>query len=70
MYPTMHFPGFLALVGGGGGGGMYDSKCDLDRKVIRKKTQIGPLTVMCCTRLVNSVTNYYKWISTVYIMTF
>ena len=64
----MHFPGFLAL-GRGGGGGMYDSKCDRDRKVIPKKTQIGPL-IMCCTRLVNSVTDYHKWINTVYIMTF
>ena len=48
---------------------MYDSRCDPDRKVIPKKTRIGPL-IMCCTRLVNSVTDYYKWISTVYIMTF
>ena len=70
MYPTMHFPGFLVLGGGGGGvRDMYDSKCDPDKKVIPKKTQIGPL-IMCCTRLVNSVTDYYKWISTVYIMTF
>ena len=71
MYPTVHFPGFLALGGGGGGGrGMYDSKCDPDRKVIPEETQIGLLTVMYCTRQVNSVTDYYNWISTVYIMTF
>ena len=44
MYPTMHFPDFLAL-----GGGMYDSKCDPDRKVIPKKTQIG-LTVICAAQ--------------------
>ena len=68
MYLAVHFPGFLGW--GGGGGVMYDSKCDPDRKVIPKKTQIGPLTVMCCTRLVNSVTEHYKWISIVYIMTF
>ena len=49
MYPTMHFPDFLAL-GGGGGGGMYDSKCDPDRKVIQKKPQIGPLTVICAAQ--------------------
>ena len=63
-YAFSWFPGL-----GGGGGGMYGSKCDPDRKVIPKKTQTGPL-IMCCTRLVNSVTDYYKWISTVYIMTF
>ena len=55
--------------GEGGGGDMYDSKCNPGRKVIPKKTQTGPL-IMCCTRLVNSVTDHYKWISTVYIMTF
>ena len=49
---------------------MYDSRCAPDRKVTAKKTRIGHLTVMCCTRLVNIVIDYYKWISTVYIMTF
>ena len=60
----------VSWLGGGGGGGMYDPECGPDRKVIPKKTQIGPLTVMYCTRLVNSVIDHYRWISTVYIMIF
>ena len=68
--PKLCTPLGIFLVPWLGGGGMYDSKCDPDRKVIPEKTQIGPLTVMCCTRLVNSVTDCYKWISTAYIMTF
>ena len=67
--PLCIFLVYWLFGGGGGGGGMYDSKCDPDRKVIPRKTQTGPL-IMCCAKLVNSVTDYYKWISTVDIMTF
>ena len=59
MHLNMHFPGLEGREGGGGGSGvMYHSKCDHDRKVIQKKTQTNPL-IMCCKRLVNSVTDYY-----------
>ena len=69
--PKLCTPLCIFLASWLGGGGMYDSRCDPDKKGIKNTTtKIGPLTVMCCTRLVNSVTDCYKSISTVYIMTF
>ena len=55
--PTLCTPLCIFLVswlGGRGGGvevGMYDSKCDHDRKVIPKKTQIGPLIMLAQDQL-------------------